>query len=82
MDRKSDDASLCGRRKFLETLALAGAAGAIGLRPSLAAAEPPPETTRLRLGKLSSLCVAPQYVAHDLLLADGFTDIQYVGDQV
>ena len=70
------------RRSFLKTLAIAGAAGISGIRPALAAAEPPPETTRLRLGKLSSLCVAPQYVAHELLLAEGFKDIEYIGDQL
>ena len=79
MDWKSDDASLYGRRKFLETLALAGAAGAIGLRPGLAAAEPPPETTRIRLSKTPSVCVAPQFVAEELLRAEGFTHIEYIG---
>ena len=29
--------------------------------------EPPPETTTLRLDQRASLCVAPQYIAQDLL---------------
>ncbi len=35
MDWKADFAGLHGRRKFLETLALAGAAGAIGLESAV-----------------------------------------------
>jgi NitT/TauT family transport system substrate-binding protein len=66
------------RRGFLEGLALAGTAGLAGLRAADAAAEAPPETTRLRLGKIASTCQAPQYIAEDLLRAEGFTDVQYV----
>jgi NitT/TauT family transport system substrate-binding protein len=37
------------------------------------------ETTRIRLNQLiGGICVAPQYVARDLLRAEGFTDIEYV----
>ena len=36
------------------------------------------ETTRIRMYKSSGLCVAPQYLASDLLRAEGFTDVQYV----
>jgi NitT/TauT family transport system substrate-binding protein len=32
----------------------------------------------VRLPKISSICVAPQYVADELLRAEGFTDIRYV----
>lgn len=72
---------MIGRRDFLRLGALAGLAGAPALQRAAFAAEAPPETTRLRLGRLSSLCVAPQYVAHELLLAEGFADIQYFGDR-
>ena len=41
------------------------------------AVEPPPETTRVRLGAVPSICLSPQYVAEDLLRAEGFTDIRY-----
>jgi NitT/TauT family transport system substrate-binding protein len=45
----------------------------------LFAAEPPPETTKLRLIATRAPCVAPQYVAaEELLRAEGFTDVQYV----
>ena len=50
------------RREFLGGLALGGTAGFLGLQPGLVAAEPPPETTRLRLYG-SSVCFAPHYVA-------------------
>src|SRR5215831_6579348 len=37
------------RRRFLGGVTLAGTAGLLGLRPRSVAAEPPPETTRIRL---------------------------------
>ncbi len=66
------------RREFLGTLPLVGTAGFLGLQSDLRAAEPPPETTRLRLDQRPSICVAPQYVAEELLRAEGFTDVQYI----
>ena len=65
------------RRRFLAALSLAGAAGLIGARKSLAA-EAPLETTTVRLGKIPGICIAPQYVAEELLRAEGFTDVRYV----
>ena len=59
----------------------AGAAGTgilLGLRPGAAAAEPPPETTRLRIPWVPSTCRAPEWAAEDLLRAEGFTDVQYL----
>jgi NitT/TauT family transport system substrate-binding protein len=67
------------RRKFLANLGLAGGAVLLGSRSGLAAAEPPPETTRIKLAYHSrSLCHAPLYVAEDSLRGEGFTDVQYV----
>ena len=66
------------RRAFLSELTLAGAAGLLGLHAKYAAAEPPPETTRLRLARNPVLCFAPQFVADELLRLEGFTDVQYV----
>jgi NitT/TauT family transport system substrate-binding protein len=66
------------RRRFLRRLGIAGIAGSLGLRATTANAEPPPETTKLRLVKIPSICQAPQYVADELLRAEGFTDVQYV----
>ena len=65
------------RRRFLDGLTLAGAAGLLGLRSMHPAAAPPPET-RLRLYKVDGICIAPQYVAEELLHGAGFTDVQYV----
>jgi NitT/TauT family transport system substrate-binding protein len=62
----------------LGELTLAGTAGLVGLRPAHAAAEPPPETTRLRVYHSLSLCLAPQYVAEDLLRGEGFSNVQFV----
>jgi NitT/TauT family transport system substrate-binding protein len=66
------------RRRFLGGLTLVGAAGLLGLHPKPAAAEPPPETTQLKLYKYESICVAPQYIAEELLKAEGFTEVTYV----
>jgi len=65
------------RRRFLTTLSLAAAGGLIG--PSRASgAEGVLETTTLRLTRTPALCVAPLYVAEELLRAEGFTDIRHV----
>ena len=66
------------RRQLLEGLTLAGTAGLLGLTPGPVAAEPPPETTRIRLVHDPSICVTPQYLAEELLRADGFSEVQYV----
>lgn len=67
------------RRDSLKLLA-AGALSMGWSGNSQAAAEPPPETTRIRLNKIRSICLAPAYVAEALLRAEGFTEVQYVGD--
>jgi NitT/TauT family transport system substrate-binding protein len=66
------------RRRFLGGLTLAGTAGLLSLHPRSAAAEPPPETTHIRLVYNPSICAVPQFVAEELLKAEGFTDVQYV----
>jgi NitT/TauT family transport system substrate-binding protein len=66
------------RRRFLSGLALAGTTGLLGWPPRPVAAEPPLETTTLTLVQLPSLCVAPQYVAEELLRAEGFHEVHYV----
>jgi NitT/TauT family transport system substrate-binding protein len=69
---------MISRRAFLSGLALPGTAGLVGLRPGPAAAEPPPETRRIRLVKIPSICRAPQYIAEEFLRGEGFTEVQYV----
>jgi NitT/TauT family transport system substrate-binding protein len=68
----------CTRREFVSRLTLVGTAGLLGMRPKTAAAEPPPETTTLRLVLSPAVCFAPQFVARELLQDEGFTDVQYV----
>ena len=65
------------RRDFLNTMSMVGAASVFGASESLAD-EGPPEATTIRLAKIPSICVAPQYVAEELLRAEGFTDVRYV----
>jgi NitT/TauT family transport system substrate-binding protein len=65
------------RRRLLTTMALGGAVAILPYRKS-EAAEPPPETTTVRLAKYPVICFAPQYVSDELLHAEGFTDIRYV----
>src|SRR5262249_24461109 len=65
------------RRRVLTTLSLAGAAGLPGARQALAPGAGP-GTTPWRGGHLQGICIAPQYVAEELLRAEGFTDVLYV----
>jgi NitT/TauT family transport system substrate-binding protein len=43
-----------------------------------ARAEPPPETKKIRLVKMQTICLAPEYVAEDLLRLEGFSEVEYV----
>jgi len=67
------------RRTFLRRTALTGAVGfgLAGWRPGHALAEPALETTRIKLIEITGICIAPQYVAEDLLRSEGFTDVGY-----
>ena len=69
------------RRRFLSTLAVAGAAGLVRT-PRALAAEGALETTTVRLPKIPAICIAPLYVAEELLRAEGFTDIRYVATAI
>ena len=65
------------RRRFLTTLSAAGSAGFMPMTRCLAA-EGQLETTSVRLTRFGGLCLSPQYVAEDLLRAEGFADVSYV----
>jgi hypothetical protein len=65
------------RREFIGGLTLAGAAGFLRLGAEPAAAQAPPETKTVRFSNYPAICVAPQWVAEEMLRAEGFTDIQY-----
>jgi NitT/TauT family transport system substrate-binding protein len=67
---------LLSRRCFLT--GLSGLGGTAMLHRPALAAEGELETTSVRLTKVPGICLAPQYVAAELLRAEGFTEIQYV----
>ena len=76
MSKQRND--LWSRREFLRAAALGGAGTLFGWRSELLAAEPPPETKRIRLIRIPSTCHTPQYFAEDLLRTEGFDDVEYV----
>jgi NitT/TauT family transport system substrate-binding protein len=65
------------RRRFLAGAAAAGAAGLIGTA-TRARAEPPPETTTIRLAMPAAACIAPLVMAEEFLHDEGFREVQYV----
>lgn len=65
------------RRRFLNTMAVASGA-ALVRTPRALAAEGPLETTTVRFMRIPAICHAPQFVAEELLRAEGFTDIRFV----
>lgn len=69
---------MISRRTFLRAASGAGAAALAPLPAGRAGAEPPPETTTIRLVQVPSICRSPQYVAEPLLRGEGFTDVKYV----
>jgi NitT/TauT family transport system substrate-binding protein len=68
------------RRRFLGGMTLAGTAGLLDVYPRPVAAEPPPETTRLRFARYpyDLACLSPMWIGEELLRAEGFNDVQYV----
>ena len=67
------------RRDFVTALgALVGSVPLVGYDLSLANAEPPLETTKLTLFENPVTCIAPQYVAEQLLHAEGFSQVRYL----
>jgi NitT/TauT family transport system substrate-binding protein len=67
------------RRHFIGGLTVAGTAGLLRLRPGPLGAEPPPETTTLRLVvHRGSVCSAPMFLAEEFLPGEGFTEVQYL----
>jgi NitT/TauT family transport system substrate-binding protein len=75
-----------GRRQFLRSLAGVGlSAAGLALLDGCAGQPSAPgvametlETTTIRLIQTPSICVAPLYLAEDLLKGEGFTKVQYV----
>jgi NitT/TauT family transport system substrate-binding protein len=68
--------SIQSRRDFLASLTLAGAAGVLRARRSLAD-EGPLETTTIRVAYTPGFeCVTPKTIVEGLLRAEGFTDVR------
>jgi len=65
------------RREFLAGTSMLGATTLLGL-PRTAAAEPPPESQKIRLVHAPAICLAPQYLAEELLRLEGFSEVEYV----
>jgi NitT/TauT family transport system substrate-binding protein len=65
------------RRRFLATLTAAGGAGLVGATGAIGQ-DAPPETTTVRLSKITGTCIAPQYLAEEFLRLEGFSDVRYV----
>ncbi len=78
MGDKSGDGR-CRRSFLARTLAL-GAASLLSV-PLTDASEPPPETKKIRVLHSPGICLAPQYLAEDLLHLEGFSEVEYVSDQ-
>lgn len=69
------------RREFAAAGAMALGAGLAVPGMSPGAAEPPPETTRLRIlldPQVPVLCWAPEYIALDFLAMEGITEVEKV----
>jgi NitT/TauT family transport system substrate-binding protein len=64
------------RRRFLVSTSALGAASFLGL-PRAATAEPPPEVRRIRLFHAPVTCLAPLYLAEELLRLEGFSEVEY-----
>ena len=69
---------MISRRIFLRSVAVTGAASLLGGRPGFSSAAPALETTRIRLARIPGICQSPQYIAEELLRAEGFRDVQYL----
>ena len=69
---------MISRREFVRDCAIAGAMSPVGFSSDLLAAESAPETNRMRLALIPGSCFAPQYVAEEILRAEGFADVRYV----
>jgi hypothetical protein len=75
-EREESSDGIC-RRKFLLNATVLGAGSVFSL-PDICAAEQPPEITKIRLVRTPAICLAPMYVAEELLRLEGFTEVEYV----
>ena len=65
------------RRALLANASACSAAALLGaIHP--AAAEAPPEVTKIRFVHTPAICLSPQYLAEELLRLEGFSEVEYV----
>jgi NitT/TauT family transport system substrate-binding protein len=76
-ERRDDEVT---RRRFLANAVGLSAASFLSL-PRTAAAESPPETSRIRIVKAPAICLAPLYLAEELLRLEGFSEVKYVATE-
>jgi NitT/TauT family transport system substrate-binding protein len=67
------------RRRFLGNASALGAG--LLLHGASVAAEPGPEIRRLRIQHDPFICLAPQLLAREFLLSEGFTEVEYVASK-
>jgi NitT/TauT family transport system substrate-binding protein len=68
------------RRRVLSALSFAGVVPFLAT-PRALAADPPPETTSVRIPKIvgfPATCLAPELAAEEFLRAEGFSDVRYI----
>ena len=66
------------RRGFLRVASVVAAVARVTVASRSGAAEPPAETTRIRIPRIASTCRSPEWLAEELLRTEGFTDVQYL----
>src|SRR4051794_3716826 len=66
------------RRSFVKAGCAFGATTVFARYGVAAAAEPEPETHRIRFVHAPSICTAPMYLAEELLRMEGFTEVEYL----
>jgi NitT/TauT family transport system substrate-binding protein len=72
-----NDGDGLSRRGFLAQASALATASVLGL-PTQASADPPPETRKIRLYRAPTICLAPSYLAEELLLVEGFSEVEYI----
>jgi NitT/TauT family transport system substrate-binding protein len=66
------------RRQFLVRAATLSMGGLLGTHSVSSDARPALDTTKVRFVRSPAICLAPQFLAEELLRGDGFTDVEYL----
>ena len=74
----SFEAHKSSRREFLIRASAIGAACILLNHQRTALAQPSLDTTKVRFVHTPAICMAPQYLAEELLRLDGFTEVEYL----